>query len=174
MSSSPQKNVREPSETEAWKLMMDSMIKFISASTKLMNTITARMETTPAPVKNSQEGECEAECVECPTRSAQECRECSAAMLLNGQKCEQPRNSSDAKGSPPSVDVAAVGTGEQRTEEGEKEPKDVGVAAPEPLTAEIEKPSESSEKICVCNELKQIKAFVKSGENVEQKREFYY
>nr|XP_023012240.1 uncharacterized protein LOC111502384 [Leptinotarsa decemlineata] len=67
--------IQEPNELEAWKLMMDSMIKFIHASTKLMNTFNIKASNSVLP------NDCEVECIPCASKTVQKQKKkvCAAA-----------------------------------------------------------------------------------------------
>nr|CAH7766288.1 unnamed protein product [Callosobruchus chinensis] len=74
---------KNPDELEAWKTMMDSMIKFISASTKLMNTINERALQGPPEDEGPPKPPCEVECLICgPTRSPKICQKCAALPAI--------------------------------------------------------------------------------------------
>nr|CAI5852330.1 unnamed protein product [Callosobruchus analis] len=74
---------KNPEELEAWKTMMDSMIKFISASTKLMNTINERALQGPPEDEGPPKPPCEVECLICgPTRSPKICQKCAALPAI--------------------------------------------------------------------------------------------
>ncbi|KAG5899995.1 hypothetical protein JTB14_009083 [Gonioctena quinquepunctata] len=73
---------QECNELEAWKLMMDSMVKFINASTKLMNTFNIKASNANFPNVP------EIECLPCGPKSGQEPKKFICAAVASQMKAK--------------------------------------------------------------------------------------
>lgn len=181
MTSTSQQNVRESSEVEAWKVMMDSMTKFISASTKLMQTITNRLETNAAAIQSPNLGKCDEDCVVCPTRSPKECNECSAALAKSDRKKSVEVSPPDkAATSSASTATASASTTPAGTTTDKTATDSTGTDPAVPPDSEAEKTKKQAEadvKGCECLEILQLKkangkkCTPKTDDKADEKRE---